>query len=155
MSKIDKILDSIWCVGYNCGANDLNDDNAELLKQTKRELYKEIRKGQTSAIVPDGTKESGGRNDEVVCIDYINELFSNKDEEYNLESSVDGTFNIPRSWHKIDSAKVWFSNFDAGVENGHTRVVYKRPDGSYCAPFGGRMFEVFLEKPAEFREVEK
>jgi hypothetical protein len=38
MSKIDKILDDLWVIGYNCGANDLGDDNTVDIDYAKREL---------------------------------------------------------------------------------------------------------------------
>ena len=48
--KIDKLIDEIWCAGYNIGANNGDDDNTEFIKDMKSEFLALIHQAEIKEL---------------------------------------------------------------------------------------------------------
>jgi hypothetical protein len=117
------------------------------LERCKRELCE--------AILENQYKPQHNSNS-IVEADDIYSLFGVKsNDNCTLEISENGTFNISKDWEKIDNVYIWFQALkNHGYWNGKKYFVYKKPDGTFVAPFCGRMVDVIQDCKDEFREVE-
>lgn len=65
-----------------------------------------------------------------------------------------GNHIIPKDWEKIENVYIWFEAFHKGMNwRGIFGYVYKKPDGTFVAPFRGELLEVIHDTKNEYREV--
>lgn len=125
-NKLDEQIDKIleWKVGEYYGL---------YLKRAKREF---------KALFTEHSKEIR----ENAYIEAEAEIF--KDE------ITYGKHTIPKDWEKIENVYIWFKAFHKGVKwRGIPGYVYKKPDGSFIAPFRGELLTVIWDCKNEYRET--
>lgn len=83
-------------------------------------------------------------------LDYLNE------KESPINYQTDDRFNsvaISSSWEEINNVHIWFKELQAKGWNSIIGFVFKKPDGTFVAPFRGKLVDLIQDDKTEFREV--
>lgn len=84
----------------------------------------------------------------------IDWAFATNEKPLEENNQTYGKHTIPNDWEKLDGVWIWFEAFHKGVHwQGIQGFVYKRPDGTFIAPFRGKLLEVIHDTKNEYREV--
>jgi len=92
-------------------------------------------------------------SDQIECVHCKGTGFI-KTPNYDQEITY-GKNKIGKDWERIENVYIWFAALRKFSSwRGLKGYVYKKPDGSFVAPFRGSLVNVLQDTKDEYKEVE-